>query len=131
MDIKPMQRDIKLIVIDLDGTLLNDQHKMTKRNRDAIKKAITNDIRVVLATGKTRTSAEGIIKDLGFDSPGRLCSGLDDFANADGTIRKQNHYGTKACGAKKVINYAENNGFEVMLFTVVIGYSPNMPEEPF
>ncbi|MDQ7033752.1 MAG: HAD family hydrolase [Anaerolineae bacterium] len=83
-------------------------------HRDAIKKAIANDIRVVLATGKTRTSAEGIIKDLGLDTPGVYVQGLM-ICNADGTIRKQTTMDKAA--ARKVINYAENNGFEVMLYS--------------
>lgn len=114
MDIKPMQRDIKLIVIDLDGTLLDDQHKMSKRNRDAIKKAMANDIRIVLATGKTRISAEGIIKELGLDTPGVYVQGLM-ICNADGTVRKQTTM--DKASARKVINFAENNGFEVLVYS--------------
>ena len=37
MDIK---RNIKYVVVDLDGTLLNDKHEVSQRNKEAIKKAI-------------------------------------------------------------------------------------------
>ena len=67
MDIK---RNIQYIVIDLDGTLLNDEHKLSDRNKEAIKKAIAQGIKVIIATGKTRKSAEAMIKDLNLDTPG-------------------------------------------------------------
>jgi Cof subfamily protein (haloacid dehalogenase superfamily) len=114
MDIKPMQRDIKLIVIDLDGTLLNDEHKLSERNRDAIKKAATHGVRVVLATGKTRLSAESVIKDLALDTPGVYLQGLM-LCNSDGTIRK--HTTMEKSPLRRVINYAESNGFEVLAYS--------------
>ena len=114
MDIKPMQRDIKLIVIDLDGTLLNDEHKLSERNRDAIKKAAAQGVRVVLATGKTRTSAESVIKDLALDTPGVYLQGLM-LCNSDGTIRKQTTM--EKAPLRRVINYAESNGFEVLAYS--------------
>ena len=44
---------IKLIVIDLDGTLLNSSGMITKRSVCAIRKAIQNNIEVVIATGRS------------------------------------------------------------------------------
>jgi Cof subfamily protein (haloacid dehalogenase superfamily) len=82
---------------------------------------------VVLATGKTRTSVESIIKTLGLDTPGVFVQGMM-ICNADGTVRKQTTI--EAGVARRVINYAESNGFEV------IAYSGNRllakhSEEPF
>lgn len=114
MDIQPIRSDIKLIVIDIDGTLLNSEHKLTDRNRDTIKKAIAQGVRVVLATGKTRTSVENVVKELGVDTPGVYLQGLM-LCNADGTIRKQTTM--DKAPARRVITYVENNGFDVLAYS--------------
>lgn len=43
---------IKLIAIDLDGTLLNSQRQVSKRNKEAILKAKQQGVKVVLVTGR-------------------------------------------------------------------------------
>lgn len=44
--------DIKLIAIDLDGTLLDSNHELSKENYSAIQDAKVSDIKVVLCTGR-------------------------------------------------------------------------------
>ncbi|WP_141604231.1 sugar-phosphatase [Terrilactibacillus laevilacticus] len=43
---------IKLIAIDLDGTLLNNEKKITDRTKDALKKAKNQGVKIVLCTGR-------------------------------------------------------------------------------
>ncbi|OCA81576.1 phosphoglycolate phosphatase, TA0175-type [Bacillus sp. FJAT-27225] len=45
--------DIKLIALDIDGTLLNDKHEVSKAVRDAIREAEKKGITVVLSTGRS------------------------------------------------------------------------------
>jgi phosphoglycolate phosphatase (TIGR01487 family) len=45
--------DIKLIALDMDGTLLNDNGEITLENRQAIKEAQEQGIYVVLSTGRS------------------------------------------------------------------------------
>lgn len=50
---------IKLIALDMDGTLLNDKHEVSKANRQAIKEAQEKGVYVVLSTGRSlRTCKE-------------------------------------------------------------------------
>jgi len=42
----------KLIAIDIDGTLLNSNGEISKENKEAIKKAIEKDVKVVLTSRK-------------------------------------------------------------------------------
>lgn len=46
---------VKLIAIDIDGTLINDQRKVTPKTVAAIKKANEAGIKVVLCTGRPMT----------------------------------------------------------------------------
>jgi hypothetical protein len=43
---------IKLIALDMDGTLLNDAQEVTEDNRAAIEKALAKDVHVILSTGR-------------------------------------------------------------------------------
>ena len=42
----------KLIATDMDGTLLNDEHSISKGNIEAIKEVQKKGIKFVLASGK-------------------------------------------------------------------------------
>ncbi|MGP7815605.1 Cof-type HAD-IIB family hydrolase [Niallia sp. 01092] len=46
-------RNIKLIALDMDGTLLNNKGEITEENRQAIKEAQDKGIHVVLSTGRS------------------------------------------------------------------------------
>lgn len=45
--------DIKLVALDMDGTLLNEKHEVSKVNRKAIKEAQEKGVYIVLSTGRT------------------------------------------------------------------------------
>ena len=60
---------IKLITIDLDGTLLDKDKNVTDKNLEAIKKCKEKGIYVVIATGRPYLGTKSLIKKLGlFDS---------------------------------------------------------------
>lgn len=106
--------EIKFVVLDLDGTLLNDEHKMSERNKEVIRKAIAQGVKVMLATGKTRTSAEPIISELGLDTPGVFVQGLLIY-NADGTVRQEQKL--EVAPARRAIQFAESQGLEVIAYS--------------
>ncbi|WP_338469507.1 Cof-type HAD-IIB family hydrolase [Niallia sp. XMNu-256] len=56
---------IKLIAIDLDGTLLNDETTISERNIAAIKRAIEQGIEIVVATGRANFDATMFFKEIG------------------------------------------------------------------
>lgn len=107
-------RKIKLIAVDLDGTLLNSQHTLSERNRDALRRAIEQGVQVILATGKTRRSADSIIAALNIQSPGIYSQGLV-IVNADGTVRHQQTFDAQL--ARRIIPFAEERGFGVLIYS--------------
>ena len=58
-----------VIFSDLDGTLLNDEKKVSKENREAIKYFIDNGGKFSIATGRAIESVEKYIKDVKTDLP--------------------------------------------------------------
>ena len=57
--------DFRLIALDIDGTLLNSERRITPRTREAIASARRAGLLVVLATGRRRQSVAPIAADLG------------------------------------------------------------------
>ncbi len=67
---------IRLIAVDLDGTLLNSQHQITPRTERALRRAMGREVQVAIATGKTFLAAKWIIRQLDLRSPGVYVQGL-------------------------------------------------------
>lgn len=70
-----MKNKIKLIAVDVDGTLLNSDSKISIRNKKAIRKCLDNGIRIILSTGKSIVYVKKIIMDLGLKDPQIVCGG--------------------------------------------------------
>ena len=60
---------IKLICIDMDGTLLNSKHEVSEENKAAIKKATEKGVKVAITTGRIFCSARYYSKILGISTP--------------------------------------------------------------
>ena len=58
---------IRLIAIDIDGTLLNSKVELSTENRDALRRAHEAGIEIVLGTGRRHDFALPIAQSLGFD----------------------------------------------------------------
>ena len=58
---------IKLIAIDLDGTLLNENSAITRESIETINKAMDEGVRIVLCSGRPMSGLYPYIKELGLD----------------------------------------------------------------
>ncbi len=105
---------IELITVDLDATLLNSKSEMSERNEKALKAAIDQGVRVVLATGKTRASGAAIVTRLGLTTPGIFLQGLAIY-QPDGNITYQKTLEPEV--ARQVITFAEDRGYAVAAYS--------------
>jgi len=69
-DLMEKEKNRKIIFLDLDGTLLNDQKEFTDGNRKAIQKALEAGHSVVVATGRPLVSAVAQAENLGLTGKG-------------------------------------------------------------
>lgn len=107
------QREIKLIAVDIDGTLYNNEHTISERNERALRAATQAGVQVVLATGKTRGAMESLLIKLDLHAPGIFSQGLLIY-NPDGSIRHQQTLDTMII--RRVVTYAEDRGFVIMAY---------------
>lgn len=60
---------IKLLALDLDGTLLNSQGKIPEENKLAIRRAEEKGVLVTIATGRRFRDARPVALEIGFNAP--------------------------------------------------------------
>lgn len=61
---------IKMLALDLDGTLTNSQKIVTPRTREALSAAAALGVTIVLASGRPTAGVAPLAKDLGLDKTG-------------------------------------------------------------
>ena len=51
-----MDSKVKCVALDLDGTLLSDEKKVSEENREALMRAAEKGVHIVIASGRAYTS---------------------------------------------------------------------------
>ncbi|AGX45101.1 Cof-type HAD-IIB family hydrolase [Clostridium saccharobutylicum] len=76
---------IKLIASDMDGTLLNSDHKISKENLEAIKKAQEMGVHFAIATGRIYSDVEPFLKEYGIKCECVVMNGAE-YRDEDGNV---------------------------------------------
>jgi Cof subfamily protein (haloacid dehalogenase superfamily) len=66
---------IRLLALDIDGTLVNSRDELTPPVRQALRRAVQHGIRLVLATGRRYSRALPLVEPLGLEAPLVTASG--------------------------------------------------------
>jgi hydroxymethylpyrimidine pyrophosphatase-like HAD family hydrolase len=105
---------IDLIALDLDGTLLGPDERVSPRNREAIGRALAEGIRVVLVTGRGVDVPVRVSDELGLNLPVICCHGAltKDF-RANRTLV---HIPVPLQPAKEMVEFAEANGLALAAY---------------
>ncbi len=106
--------EIKLVVIDVDNTLLNSKHELSLRNEQTVKAVMASGVKVILATGKNYHACKDLIERLGIKDPGIFTQGLA-VHRADGTVLREQHLDPDI--ARKVITFVEDRGLAVVAYS--------------
>jgi len=114
---------VRLLAIDLDDTLLRSDLTISRRNRNAIKKAEAAGVTVVLASGRVPAAMERYAKFLGMHrKPGYLIC-------LNGVLIQESHAGNiiyetgiDAGTALTAFNLADAEGFAVQIYENDIMY---------
>jgi Cof subfamily protein (haloacid dehalogenase superfamily) len=108
------KQTIRLIVSDVDGTLLDSNQKMSDRTAKALRDAIAHGVDVVLATGKTRNAAPYIWERIGKETYGIFLQGMATYNPAGHVIHQKT---LDVNTARQVLTLGEDRGFVMMLYS--------------
>jgi Cof subfamily protein (haloacid dehalogenase superfamily) len=105
---------IDLIALDLDGTLLEPDETISKRNRAAIRQSLESGVRVVLVTGRGTDLPIRISRDLDLNLPVICAHGAltKDF----GANRTLVHLPLPLQYAKPMVEFAEKNELSLAVY---------------
>lgn len=86
--------EIKLIALDMDGTLLNKHHEVSDENQHAIREAEKKGVHVVLSTGRSLKTARDYVLSLKLSSYLVTVNGSEIWG-PDGELIERNPVGTE------------------------------------
>ncbi len=106
---KPTKKPaIRMIAIDLDGTLLQDDLNISPRDMRAIREAICRGVKVVICTGRMYSTASPHVSKLGLDTP-IICFNGAYIATSDKS-RVLDHYAFSTSYARPIYEEARKRG---------------------
>jgi Cof subfamily protein (haloacid dehalogenase superfamily) len=103
----PSTAEIKLLILDIDGTIAGKSNQVTTRVKQAIKAAQDRGVRVGIATGRMYKSALRFHHDIGADLPIMAYQGAWIQDPATGTIHR--HQPVPVEIARELIDYFEQD----------------------
>ncbi len=114
----------RLIVFDLDGTLVDDNLNTTQEDLQGIREARQKGLAVTLATGRTYRSALPYIRKLGIELPVILCNGAAIVAPEQGEVLFQQML--PAAEALRLVQQAAEAGLDCLLYTDPLSDYPSV-----
>ena len=108
------QLPIRLIALDIDGTIIGDDGIVGARTRAAIRAAMERDIAVSLVTGRMVSSAMRFARDLGLSQPivgyqGGLIRAMPDPGSPN-LGRLLMHTAIPAEAARQIVGWTREHG---------------------
>ncbi|MBE3519059.1 MAG: HAD family hydrolase [Firmicutes bacterium] len=98
-----MEQDIRLVAVDLDGTLFRSDGTISLFTRRVIKEATRAGLSVLVATGRPRCMAERVAGWLGLDTPLICCNGARVFSGKPPGSNERKLWGFVPMGEEEVL----------------------------
>jgi Cof subfamily protein (haloacid dehalogenase superfamily) len=105
---------IRLVAIDLDGTMLSRERQIPERNKMAVQAASQAGVMVVLASGRIAPSMRPFADQLGLNGA-MICSNGAHVTGRSG--EELLHLGLDAETTETVLGYAEANGVHLNVYS--------------
>ncbi len=115
-------QEYRLVVFDLDGTLVDENLRMKAEDLDCIQDLRRRGVAITLATGRTFESALPYVQKLGVDLPVILCNGAAIVHPVGGEILYQQRLPEEP--ALLLLQRAREAGLECLLYTDPLSSCP-------
>ncbi|MGY4691318.1 Cof-type HAD-IIB family hydrolase [Salibacterium sp. K-3] len=113
---------MKLAAIDMDGTLLNPEQKISKANVKAIRDAAQHGVKVVIATGRAHFDAWTFLEEAGLTLPVIAANGAT-FHDEKGDLQQSVPMPEEKAHA--ILSWLEDNDYYYEVFTNRAIFTPH------
>jgi len=117
---------IKLIASDMDGTLLNSNHEISKENLQAIKKAEEMGVKFAISTGRMYEDVKPLLDEYGLRCQCVVLNG-GEYIDEEGKVLEGIYIGKKE--AREIINMILKENIVAEIYTDEGLYTVNTKEE--
>ena len=117
---------IKIIASDMDGTLLNSDHKISNENLKAIREAQEKGIHFAIATGRDYLDVEPVLKEHNLKCECIVSNGAE-YRDCDGNIIESINIDKNSL--REILKIMDEFNIKAELFTNDGIYTPNTREE--
>lgn len=104
----------KMLALDVDGTLLNKDHQLTKESIDAIRKLKKKGIKVILVTGREFAALKNILDELELEDIVVTQNGSVILSCDGKTSIKEKLISRENC--MRIISYCKENNIRPLLY---------------
>lgn len=104
----------KMLAIDIDDTLINDDKEVTEGTKQALADAMANGVTVTLATGRMYASAKQLASQLQLNVPLITYNGSLVKNSEDGRVLYEKSVPDEA--ARLIFDYCEQHGLHLQLY---------------
>lgn len=105
-----MNTEIKIVFSDVDGTLLNSEHRITPRTLGAVKKLGEKGIPFVVVSARSPSGIYTVTRECGLSCPIAAYSGALILSEKGEVLY---HNGMKKSEAQSVLDYIAEKGFDL------------------
>ncbi|MBN6188333.1 HAD family phosphatase [Aneurinibacillus sp. BA2021] len=117
----------KLAAIDIDGTLLNDDYKITEANKAALQAAEEEGVSIVLCSGRAPHSVTPLLKEIGIDGYYICHNGA--VTSHSKTNEVLHEAGFLMSSMKHVLNYCRKENIHTDFCTTFDMYTESLERE--
>ena len=96
------------LLLDLDGTLLDDRSLLPARTCEALRAAAAQGVRVMVATGRSNLSAHDVLVELGLDAPAIVFNGAGLYDARRRRLLEERTLGNRTL--QRTLAFAEQHG---------------------
>jgi len=96
------------LLLDLDGTLLDDRSLVPARTAEALRAATAQGVRVMVATGRSNLSAHDVLVELGLESPAIVFNGAGLYCARRRRLLEERTLGNRTL--QRTLAFAELHG---------------------
>ena len=104
----------RLLALDVDGTLLDDGHRLSDENEEAVRKLVAEGVRVVLFTGRAYPALEEVIRRIGLKDAAATQNGSLILDVPEGRTLHEEMISVQDC--RMILEYCRENGFDPLLY---------------